>query len=390
MSADTPTPGFGRADSVITIDGDAIVANWRYLDGLSGRNTETAAVVKANAYGLGAARVAPVLAGAGCRTFFVMSLDEAVALRHALSKSGYAESRIFALGGCHDGQAVDFIDADVMPVINSLEQLDRWRDATAGSDTPSGAALHFDTGMTRLGFDPDETAWLLRRIETGDTPLAGMNIQLVMSHLTAGEDISDEANDRQLASFDRIRAALPGMPASLANSGGTLRGEDFHMALTRPGIALYGLHPAGLDTNGNQAGQAAILRPAVTWKARILQSRMATAGDRVGYNGTHQLTRDSRILTLGVGYADGYPRSLGNLATVTITGMPAPVVGRVSMDSITVDVTDLDEARLATATHAEILGDGYALARMAGDAGTIGYEILTQLGQRPARRYVSC
>lgn len=410
MSADTPSPvfgqavlgqavlgqtvlgqaGFGHADSVITIDGGGVVANWRYLDGLSDRNTETAAVVKANAYGLGADRIAPALAGAGCRTFFVMSLAEAVALRGALSESGYGDRRIFALGGCHDGQAQDFIAADIMPVINSLAQLDHWRRAAAGTDTPCGAALHLDTGMTRLGLDPEETTWLLRHIEAGEMPLAGVDIRLVMSHLSAGEDLADEANERQLASFTRMRAALPGLPASLANSGGTLRGGAFHMAMNRPGIALYGLHPAGLAATGEQVDQAASLRPAVIWQARILQRRMANAGDPVGYNSTHRLRRDSRIFTLGVGYADGYPRSLGNVATVHIAGMPARVIGRVSMDSITVDVTGLDEARLASATHADILGDGYSLAQMAGDADTIGYEILTQLGQRPARHYVDC
>jgi alanine racemase len=396
MSGDTlfPAPAFGHADSVITIDIGAIVANWRYLDSLSNPRTETAAVVKADAYGLGAARVAPALAEAGCRTFFVASLAEAIALRAVLSDSGHDDLRIFALGGSHAGQETDFLQARIMPVINSLEQLARWRDAVANNDvTPPGAALHLDTGMTRLGFDPDETTWLLRRIEEGNTPLrgplAGIDIRLLMSHLSAGEDLTDEANDRQLASFDRLRAALPGLPASLANSGGTLRGGGFHMALNRPGIALYGLHPAGLDTSGNQAEQAASLHPAVAWQARILQRREARAGDRVGYNGTHRLTRDSRIFTLGVGYADGYPRNLGNRAMVRIAGMAAPVVGRVSMDSITVDVTNLDEALLANATQAEILGTGYALAQMAGDAGTIGYEILTQLGRRPARRYIN-
>jgi alanine racemase len=400
MSGDTlfPAPAFGHADSVITIDIGAIVANWRYLDRLSGPRTETAAVVKADAYGLGAARVAPALAEAGCQTFFVASLAEAIALRAALSDAGHDGLRIFALGGCHAGQETDFLQSRIMPVINSLEQLERWRAAANNPAanievTPPGAALHLDTGMTRLGFDPDETAWLLRRIEEGDTPhggpLAGIDIQLLMSHLSAGEDLTDKANDRQLASFERLRAALPGLPASLANSGGTLRGGGFHMALNRPGIALYGLHPAGLDTAGNQAEQAASLHPAVTWQARILQRREARAGERVGYNGTHHLTRDSRIVTLGVGYADGYPRNLGNRAMVSIAGMAAPVVGRVSMDSITVDVTDLDEALLANATHAEILGTGYALARMAGDAGTIGYEILTQLGRRPTRRYIN-
>ena len=390
MSGASPSPDFGHADSVITVDLGAIVENWRYLDSLSGPLTETAGVVKANAYGLGADKVAPALAKAGCHTFFVMSLDEAVALRRALTASGHDNCRILALGGCHAGQQAAFQETRITPVINSLEQLQQWRDAALVTGGGSGAALHLDTGMTRLGLDPEETAWLLRRIEDGEAPLAGIDVELVMSHLTAGEDLADKTSDRQLASFARLRAALPDLPASLANSGGTLRGGGFHMALNRPGIALYGLHPAGLDTTCDQSDQAASLHPAVTWQARILQRRTAAAGDRVGYNGTHQLQRDSHIFTLGVGYADGYPRSLGNLATVTIAGMAAPVIGRVSMDSITVDVTDLDQARLATASHAEILGAGYTLARMAGDAGTIGYEILTQLGQRPARRYVNC
>ena len=388
-------PDFGHADSVITIDSGAVVANWRYLDSLSGNQTETAAVVKADAYGLGAATLAPALATAGCRTFFVMSLAEARALRAALNLAlpdmGQGECRIFVLGGCHPGQEADFISAEIMPVINSLDQLMRWREASLSSadGPPPGAALHVDTGMTRLGLDPDETAWLLDRIDSGENPLAGMGVQLLMSHLSAGEDLADDANDSQLASFGRLCAALPDLPASLANSGGTLRGGAFHMALNRPGIALYGLHPAGLDGTAEQTAQAGDLRPAVVWQARILQRRNARAGDRVGYNGTHQLTRDSRIFTLGVGYADGYPRSLGNRAMVTIDGMPAPVIGRVSMDSITVDVTDLDDRRLATASHAEILGDGYPLARMAHDAGTIGYEILTQLGRRPLRRFIT-
>ena len=382
-------PDFGHADSVITIDGDAVVANWRYLDGLSARQTETAAVVKANAYGLGVDRLAPLLAGAGCRTFFVASLEEGIALRHTLSEAGHPDCRILVLGGCHADQQQVFIDAKVTPVINSLDQLERWRGRAAQADMSPGAALHFDTGMTRLGLDPEETAWLIRRQLAGETPLAGADIRYVMSHLTAGEDPMDESNSRQLSSFGHVCAAFPDIPASLANSGGTLLGTPYHMALTRPGIALYGLHPAGHHIDGNQREQADRLRPAVTWQARILQRRTARAGDRVGYNGTHRLRRDSVIFTLGVGYADGYPRALGNLATVTIAGMSAPVVGRVSMDSITVDVTGLDDSRLAAASHAEILGDGYRLAHMAHDAGTIGYEILTGLGQRPGRRYVS-
>ena len=215
-----------------------------------------------------------------------------------------------------------------------------------------------------------------------------MALSCLMSHLAAGEDLADPANERQLTRFTEIGAAFAGVPLSLANSGGTLRGSAFHMSLTRPGIALYGLHPAGHGAVEDQRDQAQRLQPAVKWQARILQRRTASAGDAVGYNGTHRLARDSRIVTLGVGYADGYPRSLGNKARVKIAGETAPVIGRVSMDSITIDVTDIAESRIAAVEHATVLGADYDLASMARDAGTIGYEILTQLGNRPARHHI--
>ena len=383
----TPSPDFGQADSLITIDLDAITHNWRMLDLLSDSRTETAAVVKADGYGLGAPVIAPPLAAAGCRTFFVMSLAEAVTLRTALTDAGFPDCRIFTLSGIHHGQEDDYAAHCITPVINNIEQLQNLAKTGQQTGNPVAAALHVDTGMTRLGLDRDEVAWLRAGHADGDDRLLGVTPCLLMSHLSASEDLKDDASARQLGNFTALRDSLPPMPASLANSGGSFLGGSYHFDLTRPGIALYGLHPAGADVAGPQPDEASSLRPAVTWQARILQHRRAVAGDAVGYNGTHVVTRDSRIATLGVGYADGYPRSLGNIAKVEIGGQLAPVVGRVSMDSITVDVTDIDEAVVNNAGCATLLGDAYPLADMARDAGTIGYEILTQLGKRPARRF---
>ena len=380
-------PHFGQADSLLSIDLDAITHNWRTLDRLSAPETETAAVVKADGYGLGAPLIAPPLAAAGCRTFFVMSLAEAMTLRAALAEAGFADCRIFTLSGIHPGQVDDYAAHNITPVINNLEQFQRL--ATIGSKTgsPLAAALHVDTGMSRLGFDRDEVAWLRKAYDGGSDTTQAVAPCLLMSHLSASEDLDDVASSRQLADFNALRGSLPQIPASLANSGGSFLGAPYHFDMTRPGIALYGLHPAGADMTGAQPDQALALQPAVTWQARILQQRRAKAGDRVGYNGTHVMTRESRIATVGVGYADGYPRSLGNRAKVDIGGQSAPVVGRVSMDSITVDVTDIDQAVVDEAGFATLLGDSYPLAEMARDAGTIGYEILTQLGQRPKRRF---
>ena len=377
------SPDFGDADSLITIDIDAVVANWQALDAYSGAATETAAVVKADGYGLGAAPLAPSLAAAGCRTFFVMSLAEAVALRTALDQAGHSGAAIFTLSGCHPGQEPGFRAHSITPVINSLEQLHR----LMATGEPWQVAIHLDTGMTRLGLDRAELESLKAIMNGGGNALGSITPCLLMSHLTSAEDLRDPASARQLDDFNTLRTLFPDVPASLGNSAGTLLGPEYAFSMTRPGIALYGLHPAGMDAEGVQADQATLLTPAVTWQARILQHRTAAKGDAVGYNGTRVLDRDSRIATVGVGYADGYPRSLGNRAQVEIAGHLAPVIGRVSMDSITVDVTEIDAEDVDAAGHATVLGPGYSLAQMAADAGTIGYEILTQLGQRPARRF---
>ena len=377
------------ADSLLTIDIDAIVANWKALDARSSNFTETAGVVKADAYGLGADLVGPRLAAAGCQTFFVMSLAEAVSLRICLNESGHMAVRILTLSGCHSGQEDEFNHHGIMPVINSLEQAGRLDMAAREAGMKITAALHFDTGMSRLGLDAQETEWIIDRTLNDRNAFAGLNIQTIMSHLTSAEDVEDRSNQSQLERFQKIRTFFPESNASFANSGGILLGTEFHMDLTRPGIALYGLHPADTNDEIGVGADAGLLTPAVRWQARILQLRSVCAGDRVGYNGTHQMPHDGTIMTLGVGYADGYPRALGNRAKVVINGHEAPVVGRVSMDSITVDVTHIPTSVLEQADLVTVLGDSYPLARMAADAGTIGYEILTQLGRRPARQFLT-
>ena len=375
-------PMMGHADSCLQINLGAIIANWRYLDSLSSAATTTAAMVKANGYGLGAKEVATALARAGCTEFFVANLDEAIELRQHLDEGGYERLHIMTLHGCHLDQLDDFAAFRITPVLNDLEQLTRWRvfsQQRANTGPQAGpdrfpAMLHIDTGMTRLGFDADQTDWLIQN----KTALDGLDCRYIMSHLVSAEITDDPTNATQLAAFDELRSWFPGMPASLANSAGSMLSPDFHFQMTRPGIALYGAHPADHPTDK--------LAPAVSWHARIMQVRGAKAGDRVGYGGTHQLDRDSKIATIGVGYADGYNRKLGGKARVLIGDQTAPVIGRVSMDSITVDVTDVDAAHLRPGT-VELLHDGYDLSQMAGDAETISYEILTKLGTRPKRHY---
>ena len=377
-------PMMGHADSCLRIDLDAIITNWRYIDSLSSATTTTAAMVKANGYGLGAKAVATALARAGCSEFFVASLGEAIDLRQHLDEGGYERLHIMTLHGCHLNQLDDYVAFRITPVLNDLEQLSRWRlfsqqRQKTGPKTGHGrlpAILHIDTGMTRLGLDADQADWLIQN----KAALDGLDCRYIMSHLSSAEVTGDPTNAAQLAAFNELRSWFPGMPASLANSAGSMLSSDFHFQMTRPGSALFGVHPGDIPTGK--------LAPVVRWQARIMQVRRAKAGDRVGYGGTHQLGRDSTIATIGVGYADGYNRMLGGKAHVLIGSQTEPVVGKVSMDSMTVDVTDVDAAHLRPGT-VELLYDGYDLSHMAGDAKTISYEILTKLGTRPKRHYLN-
>jgi alanine racemase len=381
-------PMMGHADSCLQIDLNAIITNWRYIDSLSSATTTTAATVKANGYGLGAKEVAATLARAGCTEFFVANLDEAIELRKYFDEGGYEQLHIMTLHGCHWDQLDEYAAFRITPVLNDLEQLSSWRlfsqqRAKAGPKTRAKtwpgrlpAMLHIDTGMTRLGLDSDQADWLIQN----KAVLDGLDCRYIMSHLSSAEVPGDPSNAAQLAAFNELRSWFPGMPASLANSAGSMLSPDFHFQMTRPGSALYGVYPGDVPTGK--------LAPVVRWKARIMQVRRAKAGDRVGYGGTHQLSRNSTIATIGAGYADGYNRMLGGKAHVLIGSQTAPVVGQVSMDSMTVDVTDVDSTHLRLGS-VELLHDSYDLSHMAGDAETISYEILTKLGTRPKRHYLN-
>ena len=230
--------------------------------------------------------------------------------------------------------------------------------------------------MTRLGFNAEQTRWLLKN----KTTFHGLDVRYIMSHLVSGEISEAPVTEHQLAKFKQLKSSFAGIPASLANSAGSLLSSNYHFQMNRPGIALYGAHPADCSSSK--------LKSVLKWQARVIQLQQAKAGDRIGYGGTHLLTRDSKIATIGVGYADGYNRNLGGKATVKIGENKAPVIGRVSMDSITVDVTNFADDTLSDSV-VNLIHDEYDLCRMARDTNTIPYETLTSLGSRPTRHYVN-
>ncbi|MBU6419517.1 MAG: alanine racemase [Proteobacteria bacterium] len=350
----------------LDIDLGAIADNWRFLAGLN--QGETAAVVKADAYGLGAAQVAPVLAEAGCKTFFTAHLAEAVALRPLLPGA-----RILALNGLEPHAAADFIAHDIMPVLCSLEEIALWRAAAVRLERRLPAFLHLETGLNRLAL-PAQACAALR---DDRALLEGIAVDTVMTHLIAGEAPEDERNQRQLAAFLAMVAAFPGAKRSIANSPGSFLGADFHFDLTRPGAALYGLNTS--------PAQPRPMLPVVRLSAPILQIRDLAPGESVGYGGLWTAQRPSRIATLGVGYADGLHRTHTNRGTAIFDDTPVPLVGRVSMDLVTFDVTDVPAN---PGDMLVLLDTRHGADELAQEAGTIGYEILTSLGRRYKRRYI--
>ncbi|HEX7388776.1 MAG TPA: alanine racemase [Acidiphilium sp.] len=352
----------------LTIDTAAAAANWRSLAERHRRagGKATAAAVKADGYGLGAALIAPALAEAGCRHFFVANLDEALALRAVLP-----EHFIAVIGGSPPGAEADLIAHDLRPVLNSLADIGRWQRAARAAGRALPALLHVDTGMSRLGLDTAEFARL--RAEPGR--LDGIELDYVMTHLVSSE-VPDAAENRiQAGRFAEIRTAFPGIPASFANSSGIFLGAGFASDLARPGYALYGGNPV--------PGQPNPMRPVAALSAPILQIREIPVGEGVGYNAVWRAERPSRIATIGVGYADGMPRSLTNRMTARFAGRVVRLVGRISMDLMTFDVTDHPD--IAAGSVLELIGPGHDIDDLALEANTNGYEILTGLGRRYRR-----
>ncbi len=358
------------AGGILTIDLGAIVANWQFLRSSVGAG-ECAAVVKADAYGLGAHRVGPALAAAGCRQFFVAHLDEAIALKPLLPGTAV----VSVLHGPMPGSEGDFVAHGVRPVLNSRAQLNGWRALARRLDRDLGAVVQVDTGMARLGLAAEE----MREIAEDGSAFAGVRVALVMSHLACAEEPLHPANKAQRERFLATRQGLPAAPASLANSSGIFLGGDYHFDLVRPGAAMYGISPV--------PGQANPMGPVVRLDGRVIQVRSVVADTPVGYGEAWRSRRPTRIATVAVGYADGWLRSLGDRGSAWIGGVELPIIGRVSMDTITLDAGAVPEALLQPGATVSLIGEHQGVDEVAAKAGTIGYEILTALGKRYARDY---
>ena len=365
------------AGGVLTIDCGALTDNYRLLRAQVAP-ARAAAVVKANAYGLGAPDMVPELIAAGCRDFFVAHLGEALellpTLRDAHGTPDEAEPRLYVLNGLMPGSEGTCAAAGIIPVINSLNQLARWAGTAAARGEKLPAVLQFDSGMSRLGMAPEDADAIIRQ-GLADT----LDIRAIMSHLASADEPDNPQNDDQLRVLRSIAAAFPDALVSFANSGGAFLGADFHGALARPGIALYGGAPTATGKNP--------MRPVVRLDVRVIQTRTVPAGARIGYGGAFVAPSAMRLATLAAGYADGLPRCLGNRGAAWFEGVRLPMVGRVSMDSLIVDATALPEGALVEGALVELIGPHQSLDELATAAGTISYELLTQLGRRYHRRY---
>lgn len=340
--------------ATLTIDLGALCANWRTLDAKTG--CETAAVVKADAYGLGADRVARALAREGARTFFVAMAEEGTALRQTLGPGPV----INVFSGHMPGDADMIADMSLVPMINSIDQMIRHAEALPGA--PFGIQLN--SGMNRLGMGPAEWG-AVRDVALEQRPT------MVMSHLACADEPDHPMNAAQLQTFRDMTDGI-GMPRSFANTGGILLGPDYHFDLTRPGIGTYGGLPF------------AEAQPVVKLEIPVIQCRTVAKGETVGYGNTYTAPRETRVATISAGYADGILRAMGPKTHFYAGDTPCPVVGRISMDLICVDTTDLG----ADPTSLELMGAAQGVDVLAENASTIGYEILTSLGDRYARRYV--
>jgi alanine racemase len=361
------------ATGVLTVDLDAIVANWRKLE-KTAVPAECAGVIKADAYGCGVRPVARALAGAGCKTFFVATLDEARAAREAIPAAA-----LYVLDGFFQNCGDAYAKIDARPVIGDLNELAEWDVFCRRTGWAGGAAIHIDTGMNRLGLTVTEAQGIVPRIVAGDH-----GITLVMSHLACAENLNHPLNPKQLATFREIASLFSGVPASLSNSSGVFLGAAFQFDLMRPGAAIYGINPTPEADNPMQ--------PVVELKARIVQIRHVEKGEGVGYGSTWTARRPTKLAIVSAGYADGYFRAGSSNdgtrgAEVVVAGKRCPIAGRVSMDLIAVDVTDLDKNAARRGHMVTLIGEGITVDELAHHFGTISYEVMTSLGPRYARIY---
>ncbi len=356
--------------AILEVDLGAILRNWKLLNQTHG-NHDCAAVVKADAYGLGVEEVAATLADAGCPHFFVATLDEAIELRETLTSQF-----IYVLAGVQDGEEEDLLNYNIIPVLNSMSQFDRW-EAIAKETEAASSVLHIDTGMNRLGISVDEAEKLAMEEER----LKATQIRFIMSHLACASEPDSNFNTKQLERFSHIRRCFPTLPASLSNSAGVFLGANYHHDLARPGCALYGINPFTNRPNP--------VEPVVKLTAPILHIHTTIEDEEaVGYGGNAIVPKGTRIATAAIGYADGLHRILSGTNLHGYIGEhAAPIIGRISMDLITLDVTHIPHDVLLEGTRVELLNDKQDVNVMADAAQTIGYEILTSLKSRVKRHY---
>jgi alanine racemase len=362
------------ARAVLTVDLHALRANWARLNQASGR-AECAGVIKADAYGLGLAPIAKALTSEGCKTFFVASVDEGRAAREV-----QPGATIYVLDGLLPGAEPHYAGFDLRPVLASLAEVRDWAAYCRARGRRMAAAIHIDTGLNRLGMPESE----LEELAASPELLSAFETTLVMSHLACADHAEDPMNERQRLRFEVLRAKLPPAPASLANSGGLFLGQPYHFDLVRPGIALYGGRAHENKPNPMQT--------VVRLAAKVLQVREVSPGQSIGYGATYKVAKSSRIATIAVGYADGFLRALsvatGEAGPVGYIGhYPVPIVGRVSMDFITADVTEVPPELARRGAWVEVMGHRVTVDDLTDRAGTIGYELLSRLGQRVYRVY---
>lgn len=362
----------------LTIDLDALVANWLVLAEKS-KPSRTAAVVKADAYGLGIIHVVPVLWKAGCRTFFVALAEEGLRV-----KAVAPDAQVFVLNGFFAEAFPVYEQSNLIPVLGSLRELATWKELNVDRAEKLPYALHVDTGMNRLGLTVNEAIRFAGE-SSDDRPI------LLITHLATADEQKHELSQRQFESFQKLRVNFSGIESSIANSPGIFHSLNTGYELNRPGVAMYGGEPLSGVTNP--------MRPVVTSEARIVQIRTGLKGETAGYGATALLTRDTRIAVCSVGYADGYLRSasgsgvplrqtLDNGGSGFIAGRKVPIIGRVTMDLTSFDISELDEGEANPGDYIELFGSNISLDDAARAAGTIGYELLTSLGNRYHRRYL--
>ena len=359
----------------LTIDLDAIATNWRTLQA-HGDGAECAAVVKADAYGTGLERTGPALAKAGCKTFFVAHLGEGERLRHVLP-----DATIYVLNGLPEGSAAHYAQSALRPVLGSGEEITEWAGFCKAHALSGEAAIHIDTGLNRLGLEPERFRALAAELEQGE---CGFKPSLVMTHLASSETIDTLQNEQQTKLFDELVQLTPSIPASLCNSSAVMRREFTRHTLMRPGYALYGGNPTPWTSNP--------MREVVTLQAPILQLRDIAEGTRVGYNARWLAKRPSHLAVISAGYADGLmrlpPEADKPVAEVLIGGTLCPVAGRLSMDLMIIDATDAPAQALHRGATVTLIGGVLDIDRVGKTAGTIGYLVLTSLSRRYQRRYL--